>query len=318
MAHGLENSDDMLYFGDVPWHNLGTRVPRHLTYREACDFVPGLGDRVGKRPLMYESIGHGTQPVKGHVALVNERTGRAYGVATDEYQVIQTADAFATFGDIFGQAAVLETAGCLHGGATVWGCARFPVLDVCGDTHLPFVVVTTDHTGRAAMRAYPSMTRVVCRNTLNLSLTDASKGISVRHTGNVTAKLAQASATLATTLGMFEAYRANAATLDRVATSTVGRVAFEEAMAELFGTDSKAADVKSKVVHLMRHGRGNDNRAATLYTLFQGVTDYVDHSSPYVLGSRGRDASKLATYATFGPGARLKTRALDVLLKLAA
>lgn len=90
-----------------------------------------------------------------------------------------------------------ETAGSLEGGTTVFGTLVATddiVLDPNGsaDTITRYLLLTSSHDGSGNLIAKKTNTRVVCRNTLNVSLRGIGDEFKIRHTMNMEAKVEDA------------------------------------------------------------------------------------------------------------------------------
>jgi phage/plasmid-like protein (TIGR03299 family) len=310
MAHNVES---MMYAGEVPWHKLGNAVPANLSWQDAIQaagldwtvttrrmFVRSLLDRPGERTAI---------EVPGAKAVVRESDGAVLGSVGERYATVQNREAFETFGQFFGDAAVLNTAGSLHGGRVVWGLAESPEPFIVGnDTHRKFLLVTNSHDGSGALRVYPTAVRVVCANTLAASRRDAGAGIAVRHTGNPTARLREKTRVLKQAFGFFDDYaRKGAALLDRILTRDESR----DIVAELVNAETaRGRSALESILYLAEHGAGNAPYRGTAYALLQGVTDYVDHAR---MPSQAGD--KRFSSVLLGSGAAMKAQALDVILE---
>jgi len=311
----MHNVESMMYAGDTPWHGLGTPVPSNVSWSEAIR-AAGLDWDVAKRRAFVQSFNAAPRekrPVEcaEFRALVRKSDDRVFAMVTDRYAPIQNRGAFQLFGELFGDAAVLHTAGSLRGGRIVWGLAEFPErFTVADDEHRRFLLVTTRHDGTGCMRAFPTAVRVVCNNTLNVALGARGDGVVIRHTGDVNAKIATQSKVLAQTLEMFDEYRRNAERLIAVNVTPADR---KDVLAELFNPDTtRGRNAASRVAYLADYGHGNGRYAGSAYALFQGLTDYVDHErSPSATPDKRFESTTLAS------GAALKIEALQLLLNRA-
>jgi len=312
MSHNVES---MMYAGETPWHGLGTAVPGNLSWREAIA-VAGLDWEVAKRRAFIQSFNAAPgekRPVEcaEFRALVRKSDDSVFAVVTDRYAPIQNRDAFQLFGDLFGDAAVLHTAGSLRSGRVVWGLAEFPErFTVANDEHRRFLLVTTRHDGSGTLRAFPTAVRVVCNNTLNVAMGGRRDGVVIRHTGNVNAKIAEQSKVLATTLGMFDEYQRQ---MERLIALRLDSEARKEVVGKLVNlATTRGQNAARRIIHLADYGRGNAPYRGTAYALFHGVTDYVDHER-----TPGASADRRFESTTLASGAALKIEALQLLLNRA-
>lgn len=133
-------------------------------------------------------------------ATVRTDINQSLGVVSDQYGIVQNADAF-KFVDMFcsGQFAnrdntpVIETCGVLGRGERVFVTAKFPqqvVLDARRDDVMDmYVVFTTTHDGTGCVKCMVTPIRVVCNNTLNLAMKKNIGRINFRHTSGVMSRL---------------------------------------------------------------------------------------------------------------------------------
>ncbi len=143
----------------------------------------GLGWQVEKRPARgYPPIKRRGKPdtFARHEIVRLPRPGTeeqevVLGMVTDRYEPLQNVDAFSFFDPIVHQkAATFETAGALGVGERVWVLAKMPeVIEVVrgGDCE-KYLLLSNTHTGQGSVIVKFTAVRVVCQNTLLLSLQD--------------------------------------------------------------------------------------------------------------------------------------------------
>ena len=78
------------------------------------------------------------------------------------------------------------------GGRKIWLLAKLPDTEIVGDKTEPYLCFSNTHDGSGAIRVCMTPVRVVCNNTLNIALNGAKRAWSVRHTGDIQAKLHEA------------------------------------------------------------------------------------------------------------------------------
>lgn len=184
------NVESMFYAGrEKPWHGLGTQVEEAPTSADALRLA-GLDWTVQRKPIQV----CGGRKVDNFFANVRSSDGAVLGVVSDRYQVVQNAEAFAfTDALIGGEGQVhYETAGSLMGGRKIWLLAKLPDTEIVGDKTEPYLCFSNTHDGSGAIRVCMTPIRVVCNNTLNIALNGAKRAWSVRHTGDIQAKLQEA------------------------------------------------------------------------------------------------------------------------------
>ncbi len=181
MPHEVET---MMYVGQTPWHELGTKLDAAPTTAEAIRHA-GLDWQVGPKPLQTTD----GEPVPAR-ATYRVSDGTVLGVVGPNWHPLQNTEAFAWFDPFLAtRAASLETAGSLRGGKRVWVLARLnrdPLEVVKGDAVVKYLMLSNAHDGTLAVRVGFTPIRVVCANTLAAAHQDgASRLIRVMHSRRV-------------------------------------------------------------------------------------------------------------------------------------
>jgi hypothetical protein len=193
--------------------------------------------------------------------------------------------------------------------------ARVPSLDftVEQDRHAMWLSVFAGSDGQTGIYPHVTMVREVCANTVAAGLGESKRAgrlVSVAHHGNVDAKLAEASVALSQIAAVRDAYgKACEKMLERSISQNEERALVETL---LKGESTRVENARDKIIELAHFGRGNKAYAGTAYALWQGVTDYVDHSA--VRSSKGDVNERRFLYAVEGAGADLKARALALFV----
>ncbi len=186
------NVESMFYVRETPWHGLGTRVQETPSSSEAL-IKAGLDWNVVQEPIYTET----EELIEGYKANVRDSDRKVLGVVTDRYKVIQNQEAFAFTDELLGEGVRYETAGSLQGGKKVWLLAHMPhEYIISGERISPYLLFSNTHDGSGAIKVALTPIRVVCQNTLNLALSQASRSWSMIHTGNIQNKLQEAKDTL--------------------------------------------------------------------------------------------------------------------------
>ena len=186
MSHNVES---MFSVREVPWHGLGTII-QEAPNSEAALKLAGLDWSVKQVPVLYE--GQET----GHQFNVRESDNRVLGVVGGRYKPVQNAEAFAFTDELVGGDVRYETAGSLADGKRVWMLAKMPDTRVLDDVVEPYLCLTNGHDGFSSLKVCMTPVRVVCQNTLNMALKGAKRTWTVRHSGNINAKMEEAQQTL--------------------------------------------------------------------------------------------------------------------------
>lgn len=197
---GLDTSNGrvrMMVAGKPAWHGLGVNVAEAVTSEDAIRLA-GMNWRVGKIGLQYLNPVTGAMSnADGNYGIVREDTGAMLGSVGSRYQPFQNADGFDFLDSIVGKfGARYESAGSLYGGSKVWMLVHLPKQSFAvngTDRVEPYVLFTNSHDGTSAARVFPTTHRVVCANTLRVGCkADQGKGMVIRHTGNLAARVAKA------------------------------------------------------------------------------------------------------------------------------
>jgi phage/plasmid-like protein (TIGR03299 family) len=204
------NIQTIAYYGEVPWHGLGTPVPKGVM---AADMIraAGLDWGVELRPA------RGAKQInsKGEysryevIRMPRERTEEVevlLGVVSRRYQPLQNVEAFEFFDPLIGEKkAYFETAGALGQGDRIWVMARMPdaMQIVPGDECLKYLLLSNTHTGEGSVIAKFTSVRVVCQNTLMMAMEDGQKAYRVRHSKMMQFRLDELAEFLAITQKVF-------------------------------------------------------------------------------------------------------------------
>jgi phage/plasmid-like protein (TIGR03299 family) len=183
MAHELEiinGQAQMAYVGELPWHGLGTKVPADLTPEQFMT-TAGLNWEVTKEDMVTAS----GVAIPGKQALVRSIDNKVLDVVGKGWNPVQNAEAFEFF-DEYVRAGDMEmhTAGSLKGGEIVWALAKtkesFELFK--GDVTDNYFLFTNPHKFGKSIDIRMTPIRVVCNNTLTLSLSKQSEQmVTVNH-----------------------------------------------------------------------------------------------------------------------------------------
>ena len=194
------NFETGFFVNEPAWHGLGTVIKEAPTSADAIKKA-GLNWKVVQKQIY---INNG-EPIDGYYANVRDSDGEILGVVTNRYQIVQNAEAFAFTDALLGEGVTYETAGSLASGRRVWMLARMANTTLAEENIDPFLVFTNCHDGTGAIRVAITPIRVVCQNTLNLALANASRHWSCVHKGDIQSKLEEARYTLASAERYMEA-----------------------------------------------------------------------------------------------------------------
>ena len=172
MSHEVET---MAYAGQVPWHGLGTKVAADLTPRQ-MQKQAGLDWSVVKCPSFVTVDGDLIET--GTNALLRESDNSVLSPSVgDGWEPVQNDEAFDFFNE-FCMAGDMEmhTAGSLKNGQIVWVLAKIKEsFDVLGEDRVDnYMLFSNPHQYGKSLNVRMTPTRVVCNNTLTMSLNGAT------------------------------------------------------------------------------------------------------------------------------------------------
>jgi phage/plasmid-like protein (TIGR03299 family) len=298
MAHNLNTKKDgtaaVFYTGGSAWHRLGTELQEACTAEQAIVHA-GLDYEVVKAPLVAETpcMG-GFADVPDFMATMRADTNEILGVVGKGYKVIQNREAFSFFdGVVDADEAVYTSGGAIGKGEKIWIQAKMPAHIKVGKNDLTemFVTLYNTHNGQASLKAYLTPIRIVCENTLRLSL---GKGhcndcVSIRHTPNAANRLSQA----AEIMGLSKRYADELSILfNHMAGTNVSKTTVNDFLAWAFpatqeeGMATRTINNREKLLSTMESGVGQkEAKAGTAWWLINGYTRFLEDGGT-------RDAAK--------------------------
>jgi phage/plasmid-like protein (TIGR03299 family) len=319
MAHMLEiveGKAQMAYTGDLPWHGLGTKVSNDLTPEQMLK-AAGLNWTVDPVELFAE-VG-GKRLATGHRALVRSTDQRVIDVITDDWNPVQNSEAFEFFNDFVAHGDMsMETAGSLKDGKIVWALAKVKEsFDLFGgkdrvDAYLHF---TNPHQYGQSIDVRFTPIRVVCNNTLTLSLNTKSKNmVKVSHRREFDPD--QVKEALGVAKQKLAKYKEMAEFLSQKRYNNENVVDYFK---RIFPVLTTKTDSKKLLSNSAERGLdivkfdsqpGAEYGKGTFWELFNTVTYMTDHEI-------GRSADARLTSAWYGANKNLKTKALELAVEMA-
>jgi phage/plasmid-like protein (TIGR03299 family) len=318
MAHELEfvnGEASMAYAGDLPWHGLGTKVPNDLTPDQMLK-AANLDWRVEAVPA-FANIG-GKQVDVGHSALVRSTDNRILDVITNDWKPMQNSDAFEFFTDFVGAGDMeMHTAGSLKDGKIVWALAKVhESFELFGgrDQVDSYLLFTNPHSYGQSIDVRFTPIRVVCNNTLTLSLNSQSKSmVKVSHRRDFDADLVKE--TLGVAKEKLVKYKEMAQFLSQTRYNNENIVEyFQRVFPVLTKKDEGAKELSKSAKYALESAMdeqpGAEFGAGTWWQAFNTVTYMTDHVI-------GRSADNRLASAWYGANKGLKTRALETAVEMA-
>jgi phage/plasmid-like protein (TIGR03299 family) len=323
MAHQVET---MAYAGETPWHGLGTKVSNNLSVDEMLK-ESGLDWKVRALPVIGK--GEGFEIKSDHKMLIRESDKKQLTMITDKWNPVQNHEAFDFFRE-FTDAGSMEmhTAGSLQGGKWVWVLAKvsesFELFG--GDKVDSYLLFSNPHIYGRGVEIRFTPTRVVCNNTLNLSLGTATDNkVRLNHRSTFDAEMVKE--TLGIAKDKMDKYKEMAKFLG---SKSYKKEIVAEYMKEVFPGYAKPtdpnqvpetlSDAQVASLGLSRNAQGaldiletqpGANYApGSWWNAYNAVTYMTDHVI-------GRNQESRLTSAWYGLNKSVKVKALEKAVKLA-
>tara|TARA_B100001248_G_scaffold99511_1_gene73939 strand:- start:1023 stop:1979 length:957 start_codon:yes stop_codon:yes gene_type:complete len=315
MAHNVET---MAYAGEVPWHGLGVSVSNDLTPQQMMKKA-GL-DWTVEQIDSYVQVGDKRVPT-GMKALVRSSDNKVLTNIGQVWNPVQNEDAFNFFSEYVMKGDMeMHTAGSLKGGQLVWALAKVKEsFDLFGgDTVESYLLFSNPHKYGFSIDVRFTPIRVVCNNTLSLSLeAKAERSVKVGHrtefnADEVKKALGIASAKLSQYKEMAEFLGSKRYNIDNLIEyyNTVfprtadKRVQNQELSVETLSKNAKAAFDAIELQPGARYAEGS------WWQAFNSVTYVTDHV-------QGRNADNRLYSSWFGGNQVRKRDALKTALEFA-
>lgn len=316
MAHEISKRVDgfheMAFVGETPWHKLGQRLDEDATI-EQWQVAAGMDWEINSSQVLYEPQGAGFKDFPQSKVLYRSDTLEPLSVVSNRYREVQPKEVLEFFRDLVAENGFkIHTAGTLRGGRRMWALAetgRYAEVSK-GDGVGGFLLLSTSADRTLATTARFTTVRVVCNNTLSLAHDNMNNSISFTHMTQfdhqkVKAQLGSAVSSFGNFMDMAKHLRTieiNATAADRF----LGKL-INPANIEGFKPQNNRA-----YQHLSRlyagEAKGADMAGHTAWNMLNAVTEFYDHHAP--CGSQDARLDK----SWFGLGAKMKARAVDLLL----
>lgn len=260
---------------EVPWMKLGKLIDEPVTAAEAVK-LSGLDFTVSARPLAYLDHDGMWVAYANKNAIVNDETDHPLGIMSDNYQMLQYAEAF-DFMDAISPHYV--AGGSLKGGRQGFLVVKAPTDAGAGlkkiDPHDFFIVVRTSHDGTRAVEALVMSLRFKCMNQMTLKTfgKDAKYRWSVKHTKSMPLKLAEAQKAIM----QLDAYSiAYAQLVDRMSHMKVTEDRALETLRFVLPNRPKRDEQIQRITHAWQYDTDHVGFGGTGWGLVNAVSEYFD------------------------------------------
>lgn len=318
MAHEVQT---MAYVDAVPWHGLGNRLPTNQPI-EVWQVQAGMNWQIKETDVLFNVSTEGGLHVKANPdakVLYRSDNHAPLSVVSKRYKVVQPHDVLEFYRDLTSAGGFeLETAGVLKEGRKLWALAKTGQETMLrgGDLVKAYLLLATSCDGTLCTTAQFTSVRVVCNNTLQLSLGHSSGAIKVPHSTRFDPQVVKQE--LGIGLGAWSRFVDD---MKSLASRPVHKFEAMNFLVEVLGDPQVplAEQPNQKALQNVYalysgQGRGADLPSAdgTAWGLVNAVTEFVDHSR------RARNQDYRLDSAWFGQGALIKAKAYQEAMKLAA
>jgi len=315
MAHQVET---MAYAGEVPWHGLGVPVSNDLTpvqmmekagvdwsVQECESFVDFNGERIST----------------GQKALVRSTDGRVLTNVGKDWNPVQNEQAFEFFSEyVYAGDMEMHTAGSLKDGQMVWALAKVKdSFDLFGgDTVESYLLFSNPHQYGKSIDVRFTPIRVVCNNTLSLSLSmQAERQVKVGHRvefnpGEVKEALGIASEKLATYREMAEYLGSKRFSMDKLIeyyNTVYPRTSDKRVQDKKLSVETLSRNAK-ECLNVLESQPGAEFAEGSWWQAYNSVTFVTDHV-------QGRNADNRLYSSWFGGNQTRKKNALETAIEFA-
>jgi phage/plasmid-like protein (TIGR03299 family) len=315
MAHQVET---MAYAGETPWHGLGVPVSNDLTpvqmmekagvdwsVQECESFVDFNGERIST----------------GQKALVRSTDGKVLTNVGKDWNPVQNEQAFEFFSEyVFAGDMEMHTAGSLKDGQMVWALAKVKdSFDLFGgDTVESYLLFSNPHQYGKSIDVRFTPIRVVCNNTLSLSLSmQAERQVKVGHRvefnpGEVKEALGIASEKLATYREMAEYLGSKRFSMDKLIeyyNTVYPRTSDKRVQDKKLSVETLSRNAK-ECLNVLESQPGAEFAEGSWWQAYNSVTYVTDHV-------QGRNADNRLYSSWFGGNQTRKKNALETAIEFA-
>lgn len=335
MSHDLDQSEDgrvafLAADGQPAWHRLGQLKGEPATVAEALELsycanwdvhvVPIYGQRRDKSGMAGRTITFVDpegNPMRYGTVRTSPFTGEFEGLGTvgKLWTPVQNEEA-AELGEILLEeaGAGIHTIGAINGGRTVFMSFKLPDALMVGgeDAHDLYLVISLSHDGTGAVQFMVTPVRVVCKNTLDMAIRSAKRKWSVRHTGDIAAKLDAVREGLTLTKKYVAAFQKKAEAMVR---DPFTDKEMEDLLKELIpdpesgkeGWVQRAEGQRGAIMSLFRYADTTEFGRGTKWAAYNAVAEYTDWLRP------GSDDRKAREALGIGVNTAYKSETLKLL-----
>lgn len=319
MSHEItirtDGKAEFAYAGDKAWHGLGQELTPGASIEDWI-VEAGLAWEIFESAVQYQSF-EGTHQYTDKRVLFRSDTKQPLSIVGKDYKTVQPGEVLEFFRDLTSLHGMeLSAAGSLFGGKRFWATAKTgnSFQAVAGDVVDGYILLVTSADGTMATQARVSSTRVVCNNTLTVSLHEKNrKVVKTSH------RAQWDPASVKFDMGLVdESWDKFSASIKKLAEVEVTDKFVTDYFQMKFYTpgvlaeDQSSARVKevSELVGLYQGGMGAGMTCGTAWGIVNAVTEKFTH------GTGKRDPSHQFMQSYFGRGDSIKNEVLADMMAL--
>ena len=324
MAHNIVQLEDGRYSftrraGTKPaWHRLGGETREGAPIEEWL-VAAGMDFEIKSAPVKFDVELDGfpytanAKTFDGRRVFYRADNGQPIAVHSNRYQVVQPREILEFFRSMIDNAGYrLNTAGVLGSGSKYWALADTGAsVNLNGDKLLGYLLLATAADGTLATTGQFTSVRVVCNNTLEMSLRGGSGAIKVPHSTTFDADAVKADLGIESTWDQF------VGDADRLMSTPVAPAQLVDMVVDVLGDpdqpktlEDQPRGVKNVIELFNGRARGADlpGSRGTAWGFVNAVTEYADYHV------RARSDDTRLNSAWFGRGNATKNRAYAVAM----
>lgn len=321
MSHEIKKNQitgqhEIAWVNDKPWHGLGQELQEGASIEQWVEAAQ-MNWEIKDSPVVF----NGNKKVPGHKVLYRSDTKDPLAIVTNSFKVVQPKEVVEFFRDLTELYQMkLTVAGCLFGGKRFWATASsglaaniLPDDEVRGE-----LLLMTGCDGKIATTAKFVSTRVVCNNTMVIAEKERG-GRMVRTTHHRIFDPKQTKIDLGLISESWDAYLGKLKQLTAVKMTDDAANKFFINLIKTSKDDVETQDFTLRtnravedLMHRLRFGQGADSGRGTAWNVLNAVTEKYTH------GTERRDAGRQFADSVYGNDARIKDKAFQQLLAMAA
>lgn len=314
--------EKMAYTGERPWHGLGNRLAPQQPIEE-WKRQAGMDWKIEEAEVRYIAGSNAIGAIHSfpeQKVLYRSDNRTPLSVVSKRFQVVQPGQILEFYRDLTASSGFeLESAGVLREGRKFWALARTGHSTTLKgrDKVDGYLLLATACDGTLATTAQFTSVRVVCNNTLSIALGNATGAIKVPHRSQFDPDVVKRQ--LGITVLSWDGFVVRMKALVERPMDPDSVEGVLRRVLTYTGPDGKSTVVNEQAmanVRALYEGGGRGAMMAssrgTAWGLLNSVTEFIDHHRRARSGDHRRDA------AWFGPGAQIKQRASEEVMKLVA